>query len=356
MKPLIALPALALLLSACGGERLNDEAVLSEGALSKAVQELAENTIIPAVTGFTTEATNLDDAASAFCADISSSNLQTLQAQWKTTSASWYRLLPFNFGPLDDDAVFPAYQYIDSYRLRGDNYLSSVRTVINQWLASSDTLDADFFNSLTFNKVGLLAIEVAAFETAGTQSSSAADIVSEYASTSRKCAVLTGLTGALKEKATYVQDGWQVAYVDSTSPYLTLFINDDLPDGASALSTLITAIQVYLDYLPTRNVLTTTATLSGNIWYQVDDSLTVIRELLAGTANSSVTLFSLMTSSGNSTAVATVTANLDQADENISDEDATSFNATAALLDGNFKREIPDSLDVSLGINFTDGD
>ena len=348
--------ALSLLLISCGGERQNDAAVLTEGSLTLAVSQLAENTILPAVDGFASAAADLDNSAADFCAAINETQLSALQSQWKTTTAAWYRLLPFNFGPLNDDAVFPPYQYIDSYRLNGNNYLATVRSAMDSWLASGDELDADFFNSRTFQYVGLLPLEVAVFETAAAQSTSATDIVSEYTAQSRKCDILTGLTGALLEKAEYVQDGWRVAYIDSTTPYLTMFQQDDLPDGSAALSTLLTAVQEYLDYLPKRNVVTTSASLSGDIWNQVDDSIAVIRELLNGTDTSTVTLFGLMTSSGNSTSVATVTANLDQADDDIDDEDATSFNATSALLDGNFKREIPDSLDVSLGINFTDGD
>ena len=69
-----------------------------------------------------------------------------------------------------------------------------------------------------------------------------------------------------------------------------------------------------------------------------------------------MSLASLMQASGNQTSVDTVRSNLAMARDSISDLDATSFNSAAALLDGNFKREIPDSLDVNLGINFTDGD
>lgn len=348
--------AFALTLAACGGERENDAPMVTSGSLKTALQQITTQTVLPAVDNFADQASALNNAATTFCSTVNSDNLASLQTQWKTTSAAWYRLLPFRFGPLDDDAVFPAYQYIDSYRLRGDNYVSTVRSNISQWLASADTLDHDFFDGLTFNKVGLLAIEVAAFETTDTHSTATADIVSEYNNANRKCAVLTGLTSALQEKASYVHDGWHVAYLDSNTPFLTLFENDELPDGSESMTKLITSVQEFLDYLQLRNVVTTVSPVAAEAWPLVGNSLAVIREVVAGTSATTVSLFDLMTSSGNRTAVSTVQSNLDQADTNIAAQDATSFNASAALLDGNFKRDIPDSLDVNLGINFTDGD
>lgn len=354
LKPAALLLTAAL--AACGGERQNDEAALTEGSLDKAVQEIAEQTILTAVNDFANEAEALNSAADTFCAAVSDSNLSALQTQWQTTSAAWYRLLPFNFGPLDDDLVFPAYQYIDSYRLRGDDYTSTIRTAIADWLASADSLDDDFFSALTFNKVGLPAIEIAAFETSATHSTATADIVAEYNSESRKCAVLSGLTTQLQSRADYVEDGWQVAYTGTSTPFISIFNDGELPDGSESLTGLITAVQEYLDYLQNRDVVSNVAPLAGNSWALVSESIDQIERMLAGNEETVVTIFSLMAASGNSGNVDTVEENIQMARDAVADQDATTFNAAAALLDGNFKREIPDSLDVTLGINFSDGD
>ncbi len=203
MRSRLLISATAMLLSTltgCGGERANDEVSLNEGSLKKALELITTNTILPAVGQFSAQTQALADNADSFCAAPDSNTLNAVQQQWKNTADAWYQLLPFNFGPLDDDLVFPTYQYIDSYRLRGTDYTETVRTNISSWLAGSETLDETFFAAQTFQKVGLLALEVALFETSDTHSAEISDIVSEYTDNSRKCAALNGLSDYLNSK------------------------------------------------------------------------------------------------------------------------------------------------------------
>ena len=359
MRSRLLISATAMLLSTltgCGGERANDEVSLNEGSLKKALELITTNTILPAVGQFSAQTQALADNADSFCAAPDSNTLNAVQQQWKNTADAWYQLLPFNFGPLDDDLVFPTYQYIDSYRLRGTDYTETVRTNISSWLASSETLDETFFAAQTFQKVGLLALEVALFETSDTHSTAASDIVSEYVASSRKCDALNGLSDYLNSKAQAIETGWSTEFADSGSSYKALFLGDALPDGSAALTTLITAQQEFLDYLQQRNVVTTITPLADHAWSMAGKALDSIEQVIEGSDDTAVSLASLMRASGNQTSVDTVRSNLAMARDSISDLDATSFNSAAALLDGNFKREIPDSLDVNLGINFTDGD
>jgi len=54
--------------------------------------------------------------------------------------------------------------------------------------------------------------------------------------------------------------------------------------------------------------------------------------------------------------VTTVRTNLTAARTAVATENRSDLAIAIGLLDGNFKREIPDSLNVTLSINFTDGD
>ncbi|MGB1091104.1 MAG: hypothetical protein ACPGYX_03185, partial [Oceanobacter sp.] len=143
---------------------------------------------------------------------------------------------------------------------------------------------------------------------------------------------------------------------ESGTPYRDLFLAGETDDGSEPLTLLLTTGQEFLDYLNNRNTVTYVASLSGQPWQMMTQSMNQLEGLLDGFSEELVSLFELMDSAGGGNEVTTVSENLAMANEAIEDQDATSFNAAAALLDGNFKREIPDSLDVSLGINFSDGD
>lgn len=350
----------AMTLTACGGTRENDEATLSEGSLDLAIEQLTDATVVSAATNMATEVETLRSEIASFCSSPDADSLSGLQSQWQNTALAWYQLLPFNLGPLDDDLVFPNYQFIDSYRLRGTDYTETIRTDIDGWLVSDDTLDGDFFAGLAFNKVGLLALEVGLFETAADQDSTAAEVLSEFVNQPRKCDVIDGLAEALERRTDDVRDDWTVSYGDNEQSYRDLFLAGELEDGSTPLVTLLTGVQEYLDYLDQRDVVNNVAQLSASDsfdrWSLMTASMDSIEAILAGATTEQVSLFELMTAGGNASSVATVESNIAAAREAISSLDSTSFNALAATLDGNFKRDIPDSLDVSLGINFSDGD
>jgi predicted lipoprotein len=345
-----------LLLSGCDASRPNDEAALTQGSLDLAIEQVIDNTLIPAVSTFASAATTFNSQLADFCAAPDASSLAATQTAWKNLANRWYQVLPFNFGPVNDDLVFPAYLYVDSYRLRGTSYIETVRTEVDNLLVSDDTLNADYFAGKTFQYVGLLALEVTLFETAGSQSADSNAVLAEFVEQPRKCEIASGLAGLMQQKADYIEDGWLQAYSGSSEPYRSLFLAGETDDGSTPMVTLITAVQEYLDYLDQRDTVSNVATLSGNAWAEVSASVDVVEDLLEGADTSTVSLFSLMEASGNSSAVNTVRSNIALAREAISDQDAVTFNSAAATIDGNFKREIPDSLDVSLGINFTDGD
>jgi len=73
-------------------------------------------------------------------------------------------------------------------------------------------------------------------------------------------------------------------------------------------------------------------------------------------ADLTVSFIGLMDVTGFQVAIGSVKSNIAEIRQSIENEDAAMLDIALGKLDGNFKREIPDGLEVELGINFTDGD
>lgn len=349
------LTAVAIMAGCVGKDR--GEKPIDASDVSVALEQSVDQSIIPAVQAFKLETATLEQNAEAFCSTPSEQQLSALQSSWRITFEQWYALSIFNFGPLDDDIVFPAYTFIDGLRLRGTNYLATVRSEIAEDIAGSQTLDSNYFAGKTFQNVGLLALEVAMFETTTSDYSAAtADILADYQNNPRKCDVLLGLANQLLRWANYIEEGWLTEYKNTTEPYRSLFLNAELDDGSEPITQLIVAVQEFLDYLQARNVVNVTAPLAANSWAAMSATIDEVERLLQGTDQTTISLFDIMVATGNQNAVATVQGNIAQIRSAIGDQDADMLEITLGYLDGNFKREIPDSLDVELGINFSDGD
>ena len=334
-------------------EPVANPAVTLQGAIDQAV----DNAIVPAVEGFLAEAQALDAAATAFCSTLDEASLEALQDGWRATYEQWFRLSLYNFGPLNDDIVFPQYTFIDSLRLRGTDYLETVRSEIAADIDSDRELNAAYFAAKTFQRVGLLALESAVFETSTTEHGTApGEVIAEYRFQPRKCAVLQGLSGDLVARASYVEQGWLVAHKDSDLPYRALFLDGQLDDGTAPLSQLLIAAQEFLDYLQARRVVVVAAPVAGNTWEAVTATIDEVELLLSASDETTGSFIDVMVATGNQNAVAAVEDSLAQVRQAIADRDADMLEITLGYLDGNFKREIPDSLEVELGINFSDGD
>ena len=358
----IMLPLLLLLLAGCVNKDIGTEPEDSfADELAIALEQAVDHSVLAAVEAFALEAAVLSDISEDYCGLLNESNLSVLQQQWRSLFSQWYKLSIYNFGPLNDDIVFPPYTFIDSLRLRGSNYLETVRSDIAADITGVDTLDDDYFAAKTFNKVGLLALESAIFETSTAEYSQAgADIIAEYQLQPRKCEVLRGLAAKIVERADYVQAGWLLAHKNSNNPYRTLFLNNQLDDSSKPMTQLVVAVQEFLDYLQARDVVNTAAVVSGYAWEAIAATIDEVESLLQGQAQgsdeTSSSLFDLMIASGNQNAVDSVKGSIAQVRSAIISEDAAMLEIALGYLDGNFKREIPDSLEVELGINFSDGD
>lgn len=344
-----------LILSGCSGSRPNDPPELTVDNLNLALQYAVDQSVIPAATAFKTQALTYQSVTDRFCGAVNTAELAVLQSAWNNLYEKWFHLANYNFGPLNDDLVFAKYTFIDSLRVRGTNYINTVRDEIDNLITGSESLDETFFEQQTFNKVGLLALEVLSFEASGgAQSAVADDIIEDFANNPRKCKILTGMARQLASNADYVVQGWQLQHKDADLPYRTLFLDDQLDDGSNNLTQLLVSVQEHLDYLNRRNVLTTSATLSGMAWNGFSGAIDEIEILLEG--NTEVSFLGLMEAGGFSDSVAAVRETITTIRTAINTRNAELLETNIAKLDGHFKREIPNGLDVELGINFSDGD
>ena len=339
------------------GERQNNLSGATVGTLSLALEEAVNKKILPTASGFSSQATSFKSTAEGFCNTPSTTTLDALQQAWKSLSAQWYKLAIYNFGPVNNDLIFPRINFIDSLRLRGTNYKATVRDEITKNLASDATLDTTFFDNKNFNRVGLLALESLVFETAASEHSNVGlEIIAEYENSARKCEILKGLSSQIVKHATDIQNGWNVNHNETGKPFKTIFLNDELESGTPALTELIASIQGHLDYLQKRHVATVAAQISDYSWESITASIDEVDALLNGTQETTVSYFGLMTAAGFQSAVDQVKENIIVVRQNLQAEDATLLEISLGKLDGNLKREIPDGLEVQLGINFTDGD
>lgn len=338
------------------GPARNDPAPVSE-LLNQALIQAVSSEIVPTVTAFAGETSSLEAAADDFCLGQDEIALTALQQQWRQTVEQWYELSLYNFGPLNDDIIFPPYSFIDSLRVRGTDYTSTVRDEIASDIEGGQTLNQDYFDSKTFQRVGLLALESIIFETtSGEHDQALSNIIAEYETNPRKCEILTGLAGQLLARAQYVEDGWLLAFQGDQSPYRDLFLAGDLDDGTEPLNQIVVSIQEFLDYLQARNVVTTTAQIADHSWEAIAASINAVESLLEGSEENEDSIFAVMEATGNQNEVAIVRDSISSIRQAIADRDTAMLEITLGYLDGNFKREIPDSLDVDLGINFSDGD
>lgn len=357
IKQLLSALLSLILLSACTGERQNDPVPVTTESIDTAVEEVVDGQIIPLAQAFALQASQFQSDGTHFCGAPDAARLATLQSSWRALNARWYGLAIFNFGPLNDDIVFPKYIFIDSLRLRGTNYTETVRTEISDLLAATTALDEAYFAGLTFQKVGLLALELLAFETASAEhASDSVNIVAEYQNHPRKCEILTGMANQLIKQADAVRDGWQIEYKSSGEPFRTRFLANELDDGSDALSTLLISVQAHLDYLQARSVATVAAQIADTAWESIGASIDEVERLLEGSEQSEISLFQLMEAAGFQVTVEQVKQNIASVRAEIANEDPTMLEIELGKLDGNFKREIPSGLEVELGINFSDGD
>jgi predicted lipoprotein len=331
-----------LALAACAKEEPLD----GHSAVGALVRNITEQQILVDVSAFADSATLLRESADAFCGEPNDEGLDRLRADWQTSAEAWYRAQLFKFGPADADPVLPLYTFIDSLRLRGTDYADSASLIQETWRGSADELDAAFFEAQRFNDVGLLAVEVALFETS--------ELAQAYADEPRRCNILVGLSGELERRAIELRSGWTESFAGA-QPFSERMLERKLPDGRSPLVQIIISAQEYVDYLHRRGVVNLAGRLSQTGWPLVEKAVDGIDDLLSAELEGG-NIYYYMAELGSPESVDKVKADLDAVRAALAANDAEALASTLAIVDGDFKREIPDALGLDLGLTLTDGD
>lgn len=348
---------ISLLLMGCGGGKTIDSFAGNNADLTLALKETVNKTIIPTVEGFLQSSQQFKQKTTDFCGAPSKPKLTELQDGWKSLSLQWYKLAIYNFGPVNDDVIFPKINYIDSLRQRGTDYTGTIRTEITNDMNSAVSLNEAYFSGKDFNRVGLLALELLAFETAdNAHLTDDQSIVDEFIATPRKCELLKGLSALNVSHARYIRDGWKTEHLSTGKSYKSLFLNNQFDNGDKSIPVLIVSIQSHLDYLSRRNVATIGAKTAGYGFENIQASINEIKLVLKGASGSQESFFGVMKTFGAQNSVDIVEDNIAAIEAKIQSRNVAELNASMGLLDGNFKREIPQGIGVVLGINFTDGD
>ncbi|MEM7561883.1 MAG: imelysin family protein [Pseudomonadota bacterium] len=355
LRSLLFVFTVLVMLEGCSGGGGGSDDDRSD-AINTASREHIDNTLIPTVQSFAAQIDVMsNDIDTNFCPGADTSSLADLQQQWRDLSETWFKLASYNFGPLDDDLIFPTLNFIDSMRLNGTDYKPNVRAAISGQIGGVQTLDMAFYDALPFTDVGLLALELLIFESSDTNSTSAGDILGEFLMEPRKCLVLQGIIEQLDKHSNNISDGWQIDF-DGNGPYRNQFVNRQLPDDEEPMAVLLVAVQFYMDYLHRRNVATRAAQVSDHAYESIGAAIDQVEEIMQGTAGTTVSFYSLMQSAGFGSDVDLINSNIAAARAAIVIEDSISLENAIRALDGHFKREIPNGLNVDPGINFTDGD
>lgn len=320
------------------------------------LEDSIDNTVLPDVSTFAASSVAMQTEVTAFCASPDADGLTGVQDAWKTLALDWHSVAPYNLGPLDNDLILPRILFIESMRQRGTDYTDTVREELQRALAGENPLDTTFFESLTFTKVGLLALEVLVFEDSRDgHSSDPADILGDYEVAPRKCAYLAGVMAQLVTTAQAVDEGWRVD--DGTGlPFRDQMLQPTLPDGTEPIVELTVSLFEHLDYTKTRKLEgILDAQLSGQFYPHVATMLRSLDGFLDQNAETAG-LIDLMEERGFLAEAAEVRDNLQSAHDAAAAESRDDLAVAIGRLEGNLKREIPDSLGIFLGINFSDGD
>ncbi|MEM7675207.1 MAG: imelysin family protein [Myxococcota bacterium] len=348
----------AFIVAACGST--GEEA----GRLSIALQSAVDGRIIPAISSFTAEAEAFVDEADMLCSSATPSNLAALQDRWLSMTRQWNRAALYVFGPLDDDPIIPSFIFIESMRQRGIDYTNTVRTTRDAALQGTNVLNDDFFSSLSFNRIGLLALEILAFETStSTPSSAMDDIVDEYSQQPRKCEYLLGIAQRLADRAQRVRQQWVTDFARTGIDYRTLFFDGNLPSGIEPQAALLVAVIEQLEFIRRRKlegildarVATTARPGMRPFFANLSAGLDEVEQLL-NAKDAGLSIFDVMLERSDESSVRSVEEQLQTARAVVESDRLDGIAAAFFALETSFRQQIPVVLGVDLGLNFSDGD
>lgn len=339
--------------------------------LDLALAEVLAFNILPAMDNFNTQAKKLNSSILEYCPvsdnKMTEQGLAELQSQWKELNNAWFNTLPFLFGPLETPAdelgLTPTYAYIDSFRSDHINRSSSIRSRITTSINDSN-FDESAINSYSYQKTGLLPLEILLFERSSDQDTTTSVIVNEYLQTN-KCSLLRGHSNVISNLSKNIVNGWKNNYRATGVGYAELFINNSLDyyftdsiDGSGLISTtrFITALQNHFEYLENRNIHTNTALLAESYWEAISASVGSAEAALSGTEDTNLSIYSFISITGNNDNMDRIKSSLTSIMTTIEEQNVGAMQTAAGTVRTTIGTDLTSALNVSLGLNFSDGD
>ncbi len=358
----LALIIASLATAACGADdpQANTPADFVQRALDTAVTD----TVVPTIEAFAVRAHVLDEAVQAVCPAPSEQELIDLQDKWIALADAWSAAAVYNLGPLNDDLIAPTMIYVESMRQRGIDYGDTVRESVDLGIAGEQPLDANYFQALQFNRVGLLGLEVLLFEGAApVRSSTVSDLVVDFQDEPRRCKYLKGISSLLAQRANDVHKGWTQDF-EGLGPYADIMRSPELADGSSPIQSLLLSVSAHLEYIEKRKLngvrdmrIAHAARPQLNLFFSnLDRALQEIQDLVQKSEDGEPAIYNAMAHRGFSSEVARVQVALRLAREAAQRGDRTELADRTIALTDHFREEVPDGLGVDLGLNFSDGD
>lgn len=312
---------------------------------------LANDGVLPAGARFVDAIVALDDAIGTLCGGNppDATAVETSRERWREASRVWNRYAIYDFGPMSDGIPTPADAFIDSFKAfrQGESHVETLRTELRTIVADGTDLSGDDFTARTYQRVGLVALEVALFETAvEPPDPAAAAVADELSASPNKCTYLEKQSEVLRDRAVALDAAWRPDGGDYLATYLS--------STSDALGAVLTAVQGHLEYLERRSIANRGAPISGISYENIDATMDELEVLLnAGDADSLASRLEQAQAQAVRDDHATRIAAARAA---IGAEDPDALGPELVALGTIHLNDIPQALGITLGLNFTDGD
>lgn len=166
---------------------------LHPGARSEMLRDLATLVIVPSYEHLVGEAEEMTAAAAQLDAAPDAAALVAVQTAWRRSRAAWKQTEAFSFGPAETLRSTAA---IDWSPIRSDR--------IENEIAGTNQLTADYVGDLGANSKGFLALEYLLFEPDGNDAATLAALVGE----ARRRRFVHALAANLRDEAAQLRDAW----------------------------------------------------------------------------------------------------------------------------------------------------
>lgn len=336
------------ILSGCGGG--SSDASRRQAALVAAVDDV----IVPGFVAFEASAERMEARVRALEATPSAQTAQQSQRAFEALSSAWNRVSMFYFGPLNDDLIAPRMLFIESMRQRGVDYTATVREARDvAALKKAGEITPAYVETLRFNQVGLLALEVLLYEGRTCLPDAAPQDAEPRA---RTCEFLGAQASVFASRAQAVAEAWTVG-AGGEPPFAEQMSRGRLEDGTMPLALVLGALADHLEYLRRRKLmLSPDAQLSGRFYDNLAAAVDTVEQLLVGDGEHEAGLLDLMRARGFSADAEQVVAALGRARSAAAAGARSPLTQAVAELESLTRREIPTGLGIDLGLTFSDGD